>query len=180
MRPKVRSTTLRSFSTTLRSLQRAASCGMATSRDEVRGMDGGGAALGEEAAQMVGTVASSPTGSPGGVMAETTGAATAVSSDIAAGHQDRMRTAVLVAERVDPAGAPAAQRSHRGMPRRVPRAADGLTAGGAFPLFRAGSRTMCVHRRTLDDRDPRRVSAGDERGEECVARAREGSSGSNR
>jgi hypothetical protein len=43
--------------------------------------------------------------------------------DIAAGQQDRVRSALLVAERVDPGGAPAA------------RAADRLMAGIAFTPF---------------------------------------------
>jgi hypothetical protein len=96
------------------------------------GDDRGGAALGEEAAQVVGVIAlvadqfarrcdsRDQRGGGGDV------------GDVAAGQQDRVRAALLVAERMDLGGAPAA------------RAADRLMAGIAFTPFFAPAAERCA------------------------------------
>jgi hypothetical protein len=96
------------------------------------GDDRDGAALSEEAAQMVGVVAfvadqfawrcdsRDQDGSSGNV------------GDVAAGQEDRMRAALILAERVDLGGAPAA------------RAADRLMAGVAVTPFFAPAAERCA------------------------------------
>ena len=96
------------------------------------GDDRGGAALGEEAARVVGVVAlvadqfarrcdsGDQRGGGGDV------------GDVATGQQDRVRSALLVAQRVDLSGAPAA------------RAADRLMAGIAFTPFFAPAAERCA------------------------------------
>ncbi len=95
----------------------------------------------------------SPTSSPDDVTAQNQRGVSGNVGDVAAGQQDRVRAALLVAERLDLGGAPAA------------RAADRLVTGITVAPFFAPSAERCGG--AVDQRDLRRVGAGDEGGKDA-------------
>lgn len=130
------------------------------------GDDGEGAALSEEAAQVVGVVAPVAKQFAGRRDGRDQRRGRADVCNVAAGQEDRVRAALVVAERVDLGGAPTAG------------AADGLVTGVAFaPLF-APAAERCAFTAELSIIVTRGGSAQATRAAKMRCRARAGSSGS--